>query len=192
MCYNKLMDNNNYEQQFQQNLQNSMVQQPGGNMQKTSKVPIIVAAVLGVVVLIETIVLVATMSNNSTIAEDEEIYDETALEEETIEEDDSYVYDDDGNLVGVNITCATENGASFALTTDNKYSQYDATSNPVGSGTYSIIESSVIPLTSANAGDPQKVLYYDGWILADGTTIYNCENEATEEVTEEEEVIEEE
>lgn len=159
-------------------------------MDKSPKIPLIVAAVLGVVVVIETIFLVMAMTNNPNVAtEEEEVYDETALEEETLEEDDgSYVYDEDDNLIAVEATCTAENGASFALTTDNKYSQYDATSNQVGSGTYSIIESSVIPLTSANAGDPQKVLYYDGWILADGTTIYNCE----EEVTEEEEVIEEE
>lgn len=186
MCYNKLMDNNNYEQQFQQDLQNSMASQPTGsmNMEKSSKIPIIVAAVLGVIVLVETIFLVITMTNNSTTTEDEENYDEVVLEDEYVEDDGSYVYDEDDNLIALEVTCSTENGASFALTTDNKYSQYDASSNLTDSGTYSILESSIIPLTSTNASNQQKVLYFDGWILADGTTIYDCEEEFVEDDTE--------
>ena len=168
------MDNNNFEQQFTQNLK-AMPMQPA-EASGSSKLPLVISVALAVIVIVQSIALIITLTNYFSIANGEAEYSD--VEEEPVISDDyndsDYVYDSEDNLTAVNITCKGSNGASIQLTTDNKYqsgSDY---------GTYTIIRDSIVPVTSSDG--TKKVLYYDGVILADGTTIYDCgEAESTTE-----------
>lgn len=170
------MDNaNNFEQQFSQNVKAAAVAPvPTANSEGSSKLPLVVAIALAAVTLVESIVLIITLSNYFALTnytedeyyESEEVYNESTA--------DAYVYDDDYNLAAVGITCTAENGATITLDTTNKYS-----GSSLGSGTYTITNDSLISLQGSN-----KVLYYDGVDLADGLTIYTCE-EVTSESSEE-------
>lgn len=173
---------NNYEQQFAQSLQTAPT--PIGAT-SNSKLPLIVAAILAAVTLVESIALVISLTNQSNIASEE-----TASEEYVDDTDyntSDYVFDNEDNLTAINLNCIAENGASYKLTTDKNYQQYDSSNQVISSGTYSIVRDSIIPLSSAN-DNSEHILFYDGVIIADGTTIYECvvseANEDTESTTE--------
>ena len=172
LCYNKAMENDNFEQQFQQNLQASMAQ-PVANESSSGKLPLIISIALAAVILVESIALVITLNNYFAIMNGEEDGDAITVEEEPAD-NGVYVYDDNYNLTAMNITCTSENGAKFVLTNTKNYQELDSSSSQIGSGTYSIINDSLIPLSGAN-NNQERVLYYDGFNLADGTTLYECE-----------------
>ena len=159
---------NNYEQQFTQSLQAAPA---SAGVTTNSKLPLIVAAILAAVTLVESIALVISLTNQSNLATEEE--DISYVDDSDYSAAD-YVYDDEDNLSAVNLNCKNENGAYYKLTTDKNYQQYDASNQMVGSGTYSIVRDSIIPLSSSNGNGSEHVLFYDGVILADGTTVYDC------------------
>lgn len=169
------MDNNgNFEQQFTQNLKASApVAQPVGADTGNSKLPLIIAIVLAVVTLIESIVLIITLTNYfsffNTNGEEEEYYEEVPVDEEAYI-DNNYNYDSEFNLTAFNVTCTSNDGASYTFDLTNNYS-YSGT--PSSTGTYTINDSDLISLSNSD-----KVLYYNGVSVADGLTLYTC-TEAT-------------
>lgn len=166
------MENENFEQQFQQNLQASMAQ-PVANNTGSGKLPLIISIALAAVVLVESIALVITLNNYFAITNGDEDVEEVAIDEEE-ENNGVYIYDDDYNLTAMNITCTAENGAKFVLTNAKNYQELDSSSSQIGSGSYSITNDSLVSLSGAN-NNQERVLYYDGFSLADGTTLYECE-----------------
>ena len=91
--------------------------------------------------------------------------------------EDDYVYDDNGNLTAMEIACTNENGTKITLNKSNKLEILDSNSNVTNSGSYTILRDSVISLTGSSN---DRTFYYDGLILADGTTIYDCEETVSE------------
>lgn len=174
---------NNYEQQFAQSIQAAPA--PVGTT-SNSKLPLIIAAILAAITLIESIALVISLTNQSNLATEEETAE--AIVDDTDYNASDYVYDNEDNLTAIKLKCTAENGAYFQLDTDRNYQQYDASGQAVGSGTYSILRDSIVSLSSSNGGNSEHVLFYDGIILADGTTVYDCTTteavEDTESVTE--------
>ena len=177
MCYNMLMDNNSYEQEFQQNLQASMAQ-PMADNTSSGKLPLIISIALAAVVLVESIALLVTLNNYFSIVNGGEDTEEITVESEE-ENDGTYVYDNDYNLTAMNVTCTSENGAKFVLTGSNNYQELNSDSSQIGSGSYSILNDSLVSLSGSN-NNQGRVLYYDGFSLADGTTLYQCEENISE------------
>ena len=167
---------NNFEQQFTQNVKSTMPQQPVAIKNDNSKLILIIAIALAAITLVESIALIITLTNFFSSGDD---YDDTAVSDEYFvdEEDDSYGYDDDGNLSWLNITCKAEDGSQYTLSQAKTYEQRNSSSSIVGSGDYSIVDDDLISLTGASE---EKVLYYNGFDLADGLKIYYCDEESSE------------
>ena len=174
------MDNNNFEQQFTQNVKSAMPAKPVANTgDGSSRLPLVVAIVLGVITLVETVILAVTLVNFFQVV--------NPAEEEAIEsdyepfsgEDESTGYNDDDELVWLNVTCTNKDSDSkYVFTKSKSYQLYNG-SNLVNSGSYTIVNDSLVSLS----GNEGKVLFYDGWSIADGLTIYDCDFEV-EETTE--------
>ena len=187
------MDNNDFEQQFAQNVKASVtqpaVQSPTAYEPSTThtastitnKLPLIIAIALAAVTLVESIALIITLSNYFSIVNgDYEEGIDTVDSEDYL--DDNFVYDDSYNLVAVNLNCTTEGGAKLTLTADSKYQLLSAPNSLNEFGTYTITNDSLISLN--NTDGTSKVLYYDGFNIADGLTIYSCEEPTSESTTE--------
>ena len=169
------MDNNsNFEQQFTQNLKASAAP-VADSSSSSSKLPLVVAIALAAVTLVESIVLIVTLSNYFSLVGS---MNETEVVEESIPEDslvdNNYTYDDSDNLVSMNVKCTNGNGVSYDLKTDNSYT-LSGSDSANATGTYTITNDSLVSLSGSN-----KVLYYDGISLADGLTIYECEEDVSE------------
>ena len=164
------MDNNsNFEQQFTQEVKASVAQpvyesSPAQNKSSSKTLPI-VAIILAVTVLVESIVLAITLTNYFAFfsgSEDEAI-SEIALS------NDTYSYNTSGDLVGINLTCTASDNFSYDLDIDGSYQYFNNSGITVNSGTYSISSNKIISLD-----DSDKTLYYDGFNIIDGVTIYEC------------------
>lgn len=160
------MDNNSFEQQFTQSLNAVPLQSADSGMGK-SKLPVIISIVLAVIVVIESIALIFIVNNPSSGTEEDYDVDDGYIEEEEDYVDNNYAYDDNDNLIAMNASCKATDGSTITLDTSGKYT---ATGPLAGSGTYTITNDSLISLSGSD-----KILYYDGWSLADGLTIYSCE-----------------
>lgn len=171
------MDNSNFEQQFKQNVKTSaMAPAPTASTGETNKLPLVIAIVLAIVTLVESIALIIALSNRPSVQTETSENDDYQT---PIAHDDyirsAYVYDDDYNLIAVNFSCVADDKSSYIFTASNYYEQRDNAGSVTASGPYSVSNSSLISL-----GDANKVLYFDGFNIADGLTIYKCEEVATE------------
>ena len=171
------MDNSNFEQQFKQNVKTSaMAPVPTASTGETNKLPLIIAIVLAIVTLVESIVLIIALSNRPSVqteTSENNDYQTPIAYDDYIRS--AYVYDDDYNLIAVNFSCVADDKSSYILTASNYFEQRDSAGSVTASGDYSISNDSLVSLK-----DSGKVLYYDGFNIADGLTIYKCEEVATE------------
>ena len=175
------MDNNNFEQQFSQNVKSTVPAQSVTLREEPSKLPLIIAVVLAAITLIESIILVITLVN---------YFQEMApVEDDIISEGDYGIIDDglsgysnDGDLIWLNLTCTNEDSGDKIVLTESKTIQQYKNSSIVGNNTYSIVNDSLISLS----GDENKVLFYDGYSIADGLKIYDCDFNVEESTNTEE------
>lgn len=173
------MDNNNFEQQFTRNVQQAATVPPATNAINnnpstggalSSKLPWIIVAGLSFIILLQVVALIIVLTNFSPAADDE-LEDGGEVDDTSVDGSDAnFLYDDNENLVAFNATC-TNNGSTYTFSTDNKYT------SPNGSGTYSVINDGVVVLDN----NTSHTLYYDSISVADGVTIYTCEEPTTEE-----------
>ena len=173
---------NNFEQQFIKDVaSNPAVNEPVVTTKTDSnkdglglfKVLAVIAVTLNIVVIIMIGILMNSVTNlasNSDSSTEE-------IEYENSEEDDdfssNYVFDDDGNLTAMAATCTNDDGVTLKFSKDNTYAESDTASSTVDSGTYSVLRSEII--TIVDTKNDSRVLYYDGFMIADGETIYECE-----------------
>lgn len=179
------MDNNgNFEQQFMQNLRNSAapaapaapaaaapaVDTSGGS----SKVSLIIAIILAMVVLVESIALVVALISLGQVNSGEYYDDdEGASDVDDVDSESNYVFNDDYDLVALNVVCDNqESGNKIELTTSNGYKLVDASGNAINTGTYTMLRDSIVVVKTSNGSE--STLYYDGLVLVDGKTIYEC------------------
>lgn len=173
------MDNNNYEQQFIQNTRQSnqpMAPRPAAAPSTSGSVlPLVIAIILAFIVLIESIVLAIFAVNYFT--PEEEFEDITTVNDspEALSAAGSYTYDANYGITAFNLTCTSDDGATFTFTKAKEYQQTDTSSNPVSNGTYSIINSGAVVLDDPNTSGEDKIVYYDGYNIIDGVTFYACE-----------------
>ena len=177
------MNDNNFEQQFIKNVGQSTV----ANTQtpkNTGTLSLTIAIIMAVIVLIESIALVVISMSYSQMLDNYFSDEGDGFIEETYvnESETAYQFDDSLNLVSFNLTCTAEDGSKFVF---KKAKTYQNTSNSsTSSGTYSILNGSVIVLNdSSNSGD-QQTLYYEGRNIINGTTYYNCVEDIEETVKE--------
>lgn len=183
---------NSFEQQFTQNLQASMATAP----EKPNKSKFaVITIILAVIIVLESIVLIAVIvssnmqqSSSEDFAEEYEEIEEDEGEEDLTETDpteyeiDAYYYKDN-SLSAFSLICIQDSSlASFNFSPDNSVREYDSSSSLIASGTYSISNEHLIKITYSN-DNKERVLYYDGTNIADGLTIYYC-NENYERATE--------
>ena len=165
---------NNFEEQFTQNLRATPIQPARINKQSSnggSRLPLIISVALAAILLIESIALVITLVNYF----DTFSYDEESYVEDDDTDIDNYVTDDAGNFVAFNATCTNpETGAYYTFSNNNSYREYASGSNLASSGTYSIKLDSIIVFNSPTDSN-KKNLVYDGFLLTDGEVIYECE-----------------
>lgn len=169
------MDNNDFEQEFSQKVKSSVSpSKPVTVSGEPSRLPLIIAAVLAAITLIESIILVITLVNY--FQEMNPIVDDAVVEEDYYVEDGLSGYDNDGNLIWLDLTCTNkDSGDKIILSKSNTLQQFEG-STLVKSSTYSIVNDSLISLS----GDEGKVLFYDGWSVADGLKIYDCDFDVEE------------
>lgn len=178
------MDNNSsFEQQFVQNIQNaaqSQVEPPRSSKsssasQPSPKIPLIISLILAVIVLIEAIALLIVTISYFSLSDAYYNY-EVSISDESDSGLEAYSFDTEGNLTAISLNCTSDNG-TYNFKSDNTYEQQERSSGASSSGAYSILNDSLISLSGSN--DSEKVLYFDGFDIADGTTIYQCEEITT-------------
>ena len=165
------MDNDNsFQQQFVQNVKTTTVE---ASTQKSSAqfLPLVIAAILGVIVIIQSIALIMIGSNLSSLFNDD-VPEDTTESIDNTDVADPYIYNENKELVAITSTCKADDGSSLALTKTNTFEEYDSNNSLIGSGTYKITRDSVFNFQKSS-GD--RTLFFDGFTLTDGTTFYNCE-----------------
>ncbi len=173
-------NNNNFEQQFTQNVKSVTPVQSVAAGEGSSKLPLIISIVLGAVTLIESIILVVTLVNFFQVVNPTEEEINADVEEyDTIGDDDEFVgYNDDDEVDWLNLTCTNEEtGNQYVLTQSKSFQKYE-NSSLVNSGSYAVFNDSLISLS----GDEGKVLFFDGYSIADGLTVYDCDFDLEESV----------
>ena len=169
--------NNDFEQQFMQGVKATQPTQASKTPKQTnsyhggvSSTPFIITiAALGIALLLESIVLVFfTIDYFGVMAAG----DDPSLDEREGADDGKYVYNSDFDITALNLTCTAEDGARYNFNSERKYQFSDTSAGTSDSGTYSVLRDSDVTLTSPTGG--QKVVYFDGDFIADGTKMYDC------------------
>ncbi len=168
---------NNFEQQFTQNLQTSMATVPSAMQNNNNRLQLVITVALAAIVLFESIALLITLVNYPS-SNDNSVYNESESEEVESEEvefvDNTFFYDDNDNLIAINLKCTSDDGASMVFANDNTFKQYDQNTTMVESTKYSIHDTKIIEILNPINSDSPKVLYFDGMEIADGLKIYKC------------------
>lgn len=166
---------NSFEEQFSQNVRATAPTQSIKNRPNSeSRFPLIISAILAAVVFIESIALIIILVN---------YFNTFSYEVDYTEEDDisteNFATDNQGNLVAFNSTCRNkETGAYYTLFINNSYREYSSTADILSSGTYTIERDSIIKFKNSTTSKP--TFFYDGYILTDGETVFECEEPETE------------
>ena len=184
------MENNNYEQDFIKNVRaTSRVAPPAnkgvGSTDGASRLPLIVSIVLAMAVLVESIALIVFAVNYGEVLD---LYGEDLVESELDVNDDSpealsegsiYNFDENYMITAFDLTCVADDGMKYSFTKAGDYEKTDDSSNIIDSGTYSILNGSVVVLNNSDgsANDKKKATYYDGAYFIEDTTFYTCEEE---------------
>ena len=138
----------------------------------------IISLIAIIIVIIQSIIIVVLLINNSSLTNNTATSNENASNDIEVEEDkgsvssETYIFDDNDNLIALNYKCVLDDDTYFILDKSNKISKWDAGSE-VKTGNYSIFNNNLIQTSFTN--DNGNVLYYDGIHLADGTTLYKCQ-----------------
>ncbi len=139
-----------------------------------SKLPILIIVILAIALLAESIALAIISGNYFAETNNAESFYEDS-EDDTDTESNTYLYDDDGYLIAMELTCTNESGVKYQFYANKRYEQYGQNSELLDSGTYQILEDKIISLTPTNQPNNEKSLYTTGFMLAEGTTVYDCD-----------------
>lgn len=166
------MNNNNFEQQFIQNIKSnaSPVEQNAEQKHNLFAILIVVIIFIGIQLILSIAILININSSSGYKNEEVSFNDEPSIDEN---EGTEGVYDNNDCLIAMDITCASEDGVNILLTKRNTYQKLDANSTILDKGSYAITRGSVFKFADSNKDD--FILFYDGYTLTDGTTFYDCE-----------------
>ena len=170
-----------YEKAFKEDLHKKALSdslKKGKNQADKVKLAWGLVIALVVVVTIESIAF-GVYAANSSIEVGEE--DEAATEEDVTPED--YVldygenYDDDGNIIALEQNCTSNEGDKYSFDYNMNYGYYDNGGGLVETGTYELINESLVAIKNPDSAKNGTVLYYDGQSVADGLKLYYCDGE---------------
>lgn len=178
---------NNYEQEFIKKVKTTNQPTPPNRRTQSSaeakpSLALIVAIILAITVLVESVALIVFAVNYGEVLD---LYGDTGIEypeeptsdsPEELSSDSDFDYDDDLNITAFNLTCTNEDDSQYVFTKSGTYQKSNSASNAIDSGTYSIINSGAIVLDSANQSE-DKIVYYDGYDIIEGTSFYTCDDE---------------
>ena len=169
------MDNSNFEETFRQSIKDQTVQPviakaPEKNI-NNEKTLLTISIIFGIITLVESIILVLTLVNYFSVVNGGNSAEDDIIAEATLNEakNNNFVYDKDYNLIAMNLTCTNSEGSTISLDTSNAYTIHGTNGSSDTSGSYVIANDSLVSLPEIS-----KVLYYDGFDLADGLVIYSC------------------
>ena len=184
------MDNQNFEQQFMQNIKNASQSIPPQSaksqivasqpvapafQEEKSKPPflLIISIILAVIVVLQSIVLIIVVNNYFAVFndDDEEQYEET--EEITEEENTVYIYNNEENLVAMAATCTADDGSYLKLDKNNNYEEY---------GTISSLKESNSHVTN-NTGNASSSLIDSGTYSITRDSVFNFDKSSGEKRT---------
>lgn len=180
LCYDGSMSDD-YEKAFKEDLRKKALSdslKKSKNQADKSKLAWGLVIALVVVVMIESIAF-GVYAANSSIEVGEG--DEAATEEDVTPED--YVldygenYDDDGNIIALEQNCTSNEGDKYSFDYNMNYGYYDNGGGLVETGTYELINESLVAIKNPDSAKNGTVLYYDGQSVADGLKLYYCDGE---------------
>ena len=163
------MDNDNYTQQFRQNVQTDIASAANDASQRHIRLLTVIIAALSVVLVVESIALTFVFIQYSNLINEEPVIDQE-LVVESPGSNDTYAFDKDQNLISVKTTCANPDGKYLVLDHDNTIKEYDSADTLFSTDTYTIVHDDLITLAS----DKDRVLYFGDGYIADGLDVYNC------------------
>ena len=139
---------------------------------RTVKYLITVIVILAVVCLVEGILLINMML---TRPDDDEVAAPTTTNDssEALSGNGLY-FDDDYNIIAFDYKCVNSDGAGYLFMKNNTYQQFDAQSDVIDEGDYSIINSGAVILSGASGSESERIVYYDGYSIMDGIVFYDC------------------
>lgn len=183
------MEKNSFEQEFIHNVKQTtppqVIKPQPANLNpnasaKTSKLSFIAIIILAIIALVEAVALVVMAINLQAEPDEELVEDE--LDDYAVSNLTPYEYDNEDNIVALNLTCESEDGNQFAFTKAKQYTKSSG-SAPEESGTYSMLKNTAIILNNGAGAGEEKIVYYDGIYVIDGTTFYSCEEEINDQET---------
>ena len=169
-------NDNDYKKDFQKKAKLDFLRELDVR-KRQQKTAWIVAAVLAVVIVLETIVfsvIIARFLNGDGL-------DDSEMTEEEITPQDFDVdvgeeYDEEGNIVGIEQNCVSSDDGKFEFAYDKTYKRYDSSGSLIDNGIYDLVNGSLVALKDGE--EVKKVLYYDGYNVADGLSLYRCDGES--------------
>ena len=178
--------NDTFEQEFIQNTKISpqpVDQQPIDDFAQTkvpspSSLPLIIAAVLSMVVIIESIVIAALVLNNNARNADEDEgsnYVEVSPPDTFPYEERGYIYNSTYDIISLDLTCIADDNSEYSFTKTNTYNKRDNAGNTIDSGSYTIIKNSIVSLDSSTNPSSTKNLFADGENVIEDSIFYDCE-----------------
>lgn len=165
-----------YRKEFQKKAKLDLLQELEVQKRKQKRVWLVVI-VLAVVIVLETItfsvILAKSLNGNEA--------DDFAMTEEEVTPQDFDVdvgeeYDEEGNIVGIEQNCVSDDGGKFEFTYDKTYKRYDSDGSMIDNGIYDLVNDSLVALKDSEG--VKKVLYYDGYDVAEGLSLYHCDGES--------------
>ena len=165
-----------YRKEFQKRAKLDLLQELEVQKRKQKRVWLVVI-VLVVVIVLETITFSVIFANSLNGNET----DDFAMTEEDITPQDFDVdvgeeYDEEGNIVGIEQNCVSDDGGKFEFTYDKTYKRYDSDGSMIDNGIYDLVNDSLVALKDSEG--VKKVLYYDGYDVAEGLSLYHCDGES--------------
>ena len=174
LCYYGVMKNE-YEENFRRDLHKKMESESlQKKINQKQGVAWAIVVVLAVMILFETIVLSIVLVNAS---DSNDSYDFETTEDDIVVEDFDVdlgeEYDEEGNVVAIEQKCTSDGGEKFEFKYDKKYKRYGKDGDLVDEGSYDMVNGSLLALKDGT--EAGRVLYYDGYSVADGLTLYYCD-----------------
>ena len=172
-----IMENDyDYGKEFQKRAKLDLLQELEVQKRKQKRVWLVVI-VLAVVIVLETITFSVILANSLNGNET----DDFAMTEEEVTPQDFDVdvgeeYDEEGNIVGIEQNCVSDDGGKFEFTYDKTYKRYDSDGSMIDNGIYDLVNDGLVALKDSEG--VKKVLYYDGYDVADGLSLYHCDGES--------------
>ena len=167
---------NDYEKEFQKKAKLELLRELDVR-KRQQKTAWMVVAVLAVAIVLETIVFSVVIANslNGGGSNDFEMTEEEVTSED-YDVDVGEEYDEEGNIVGIEQTCVSDDGGKFEFAYDKAYKRYDSGGNLIDDGVYDLVNGSLVALKDGEG--VKQVLYYDGYNVAEGLSLYHCDGES--------------